>query len=160
MRLSLKNLTVVILEFNIPWSGGRDGKLLEILAQQLLQLIDVVDGAPQSFHLAGLVFQVGDVEPQISKPVIDPPDSGPLPEVPLDDTGRLLFLDTVMMFHQGRAVILQASAVSAGRNFTTEASLDLPAPRLRLLAVVLTQRSHRERQRLLLGQTHLGWLAD
>ena len=99
-------LTVVILELDIPGSGGRQREFPEILAQQLLQFVDVVNGAPQSFHLAGFAFEVRDVESEVSKAVVDSPDSGPLPEVPLDHTGRLLFLDAVMMFHQGRAVIL------------------------------------------------------
>ena len=106
MRVSLQNLTVIILEFNVPRCGGAVRQSLHLFAEQLLQFLDVVNGAPQSFHFAAFAFQIRDMQLQISKAVIDPPDSGPLPEVPLDDTGSLLFLDAVMMFDQGRTVIL------------------------------------------------------
>ena len=150
-----EELTVIILELDATGSRGRLGELFTFLAEQLFQLLDVVDCSSQSLHFTALALQVRDVHLEVAEAVVDSPDSGPLPEVPLHHAGRLVLLDAVVMLDERRSIVLEPGAVSTGGHFAACSSLDLPSSRL-LLTVVLTQRPHGQRLGLV-RQTHCDW---
>ena len=64
-------LTIIVARLHFKFEG-RILEVLNVLPQQVPQVLDVLDGAPQRLHLAALALHVGHVLLQKTKSVIHP----------------------------------------------------------------------------------------